>query len=475
MNRTRALSAAVALTLLSGCARMKQGEGFDDVQHSVSERTGARTHWNNGSKEDAQAKAAVASMLDVELTAEDAVQVALLNNRELRAVYEELHLAQADVVRAGLLRNPVFGGEVRFATSGEGHAIVLDVAQDFISLLSMSMRKGLAGAAFEAAKVRVTGVVLDMAFETRSVFYDYQAAEQAREMRATVLEAMAASYDLAKRIRAAGNSRELDVLNERTLYEEAKVDLAAAEARVLNVREHLNALMGLWGPQTPWRAAARLLPLPETVMPSDGLEGKAIAASLDLALLRREAEFAARSAGLAKPFAWLDGSEVGAAAEQETDGVWSVGPSLSVPIPLFDQGQATVGAARARYRQAADRTYARAVEIRSRVRAGYAGMVAAHDRARYYEKVILPLRQRVVDETQLHYNAMQVSAFELLQAKRDHISVGAEYLESIREYWQAKAGLDQILAGRMTPFERGRGNGESSNESAGTAARGGHR
>lgn len=471
MRTTTTLTATLALALLAGCAGLKPGLGFDDVSKSISERAGVRPHWNNGSKEDQEARDAVAALLQRELTADEAVQVALLNNHELQAVYEELNLAQADIVQAGLLRNPVFSGEIRFATSGGGTGVVLDVAQDFVSLLSMPLRKGRAEAAFEAAKVRVTAAVLDAGFGVRTAFYDYQAAEQTREMRATVLEATSASYELAKRLRAAGNFRELDVLNERTLYEQSKIDLAAAESHVVATREHLNAMMGLWGGQTQWHAAAHLPALPDQVSPAEGLEGKAVAASLDLALLRREAEVAARSAGIAKPFAWLDGADVGAAAERETDGQWSVGPSLALPIPLFDQGQATIGAAEARYRQAAERTIARAIEIRSRVRAAHAGVVAAHDRGRYYEKVILPLHQRTVDETQLHYNAMQVSAFQLLQARRDQVNAGAEYVASIHDYWEAQAALDQILAGRMTPFESGHSMNSLSGVSAGGDAR----
>jgi cobalt-zinc-cadmium efflux system outer membrane protein len=472
--RHASLSAVLILSTLAGCSSLKPGMGFEDVQQTVSERAGLRTHWNNGSDADSEVKAAVAALLGQELTADEAVQIALLNNHDLQAVYEELNLAQADVVQAGLLRNPVFSGEVRFATDGGGTAVVLDVAQDFVSLLSMPLRKGRAEAAFEAAKVRVTSAVLDAAFEVRIAFYDYQAAEQQAEMRAAVLVAAGASYDLAKRLRAAGNFRELDILNERMLLEQSKVDLARSQMEVTRLRERMNALMGLWGSQTQWRAAARLPLLPEEEVAAVGLEAKAIRASLDLSLLRREAEVAARSAGIAKPFAWLEDADVGVAAERETDGQWTVGPSLAFPIPLFDQGQASIGAAEARYRQAAERTIARAIEIRSRARAAHAGVVSAYDRARYYERVILPLKQRLVDETQLQYNAMQVSAFQLLQAKRDQITAGAEYVVSIHDYWRAKAALDQILAGRMSPFERSTMTADSRTATPGTPGEGGH-
>lgn len=440
-------------TLVGGCASMQPGLGFDNVSKAAADRTGMKVHWNNGSAEDKEVAAAVAAMLKEELTADKAVQVALLNNHELQAVYEELDIAQADLVQAGLLRNPVFSGEVRFGINTPGTGIVLDATQDFVSLLAMPLRKGRAQAAFEQAKLKVTAAVVDTAAGVREAFYDQVAAEQAVEMRRTVLEATAASYDLAKRLRAAGNNRDLDVTNERDLYEQSKLDLAAAEADLVQTRERLNALTGVWGEQTQWNAASRLPALPEEEIPAEGLERRAIEASLDLAVDRREIEIAARELGLAKPFAWLTDLEAGAAAERELDGTWSLGPSFSLPIPLFDQGQGAVGKSRARLRQACEAYYAQAVEVRSRVRAAYSAVLASRDRARYYEKIILPLRQQLVSQTQLQYNAMQVSAFQLLESRRSQIDAGADYIDTLRDYWLARSRLEQVLGGRLTAFE----------------------
>ncbi len=474
MNRI-ARSAWVVLIAAAGCTGLTPRQGFDEVADSASKRGGLRLHWNTGTEADAEVQAAVASMLARELTADDAVQIALLNNRELQATYEELNLAQADVVQAGLLQNPVFSGEIRFATSGDGSALVLDVAQDFVSLLMMPMRKARAQAEFEAAKLRITTEVFDAAYAVRLAFLDYQATEQKREMRTMVLEAASASYDLAKRLREAGNIRDLDVFNERALMEQARIDLARAENHAGQERERLNALMGLWGNQTRWKASKRLPP-PDDGFDGESLEQRALEASLDLSLLRKEIEIEARAMGIAKPMGWLGEAEIGAAGERETDGAWTVGPSLALPIPLFDQGQAVIGSAQARLRQAEERYYARAVQIRSRVRAAFENLTFARDRARYELEIILPLRQEIVDQTQVQYNAMQVSAFQLLLARRDQITAGGEYIESLRDYWKARATLEQILRGRMTPFEGGDVRSPGSSESSHRESRsdGGH-
>jgi len=465
MTRSPILLLAAFLGL-SGCASMQPGRGFDDVQRSVSERTGMQVHWDNGSPDDEEAATAVRSLLEHELTPEAAVQVALLNNRALQAIYEELDIAQADLVQAGLLNNPVFGGEVRFATDGGGSGVVLDLTQEFVSLLYMPLRKGRAGAEFEAAKLRVTLAVLDLAGETRIAFYEYQAAQQLLEMRRSVAEATAASYELAKRLREAGNNRDLDVSNERALHEQSRLDLAAAEAAVFQRREELNELMGLWGPDTGWNSGERLPEIPAEEVSPDGLEQHAVERSLDLAVARREIEVAARTLGIARPMALLGELDAGVAAEREVEGGWSVGPSFALSIPLFDQGQAATGKARAQLSQAAHKYVAEAVSLRARVRAAYLAVTAARDRAQYYAGIVLPLRQQIVDQTQLQYNAMQIGAFQLLQAKRDQIEAGARYIDALRDYWIARTTLDQILSGRSTrpgsrladspaPFQKG--------------------
>ena len=65
----------------------------------------------------------------------------------------------------------------------------------------------------------------------------------------------------------------------------------------------------------------------------------------------------------------------------------------------------------------------------------------------FLRRVLVPLRSRIVEETQLEYNAMQESPFQLLMAKREEIAAGVAYVEELRDYLIAKAELARILAG----------------------------
>ncbi len=50
------------------------------------------------------------------------------------------------------------------------------VEQDFLSLVLFPLKNGLAGAEFDRAELEITRQVLDLALETKTAFYEAQAA-----------------------------------------------------------------------------------------------------------------------------------------------------------------------------------------------------------------------------------------------------------------------------------------------------------
>src|SRR5438067_5231477 len=108
---------SLCVALVVGCATVPKDAGFGSVQKAVTDRTGHRIRWNRETAADQEAARAVQSLLQQELAVDDAVQITLLNNRTLQATYEELGVAQAELVEAGLLRNPTLTAEVRFPKS----------------------------------------------------------------------------------------------------------------------------------------------------------------------------------------------------------------------------------------------------------------------------------------------------------------------------------------------------------------------
>jgi cobalt-zinc-cadmium efflux system outer membrane protein len=376
------------------------------------------------------------------------IQVALLHNRNLQALYADLGVAQADLVQAGLLRNPVFDGKVRVPVSGGPVALELNAALDFLDIFFIPLRKRVAAARFEEAKLQVMGAVLDFAAVVRGAFYRHQANEQMLDLLRTIGQALTIALEVAQRLHDAGNITDLDLARERALLEEAKLQLRSAESAARQSREQLNTLMGLWGAQTTWRIDRRLPDLPTQPTPFATLERRALQQSLDLASARQRVIIAGEQLGATRATALLPEASLGGGGER-AEGVWEVGPVFEFPIPLFDQGQARVGQAATELRRAQQEYYALGVQLRSTVRTVYERLQGAEDRALYYRDILLPLRERIVNETQLHYNAMQLGVFDLVRAREQQIQAAIAYIETLLDYWLARTDLDHLLSGRL--------------------------
>src|SRR5262249_26503659 len=134
------------------------------------------------------------------------------------ATYEDLGVAQADVVEAGLLKNPLFFGVARVSHSPPSqNNLGVDVAREFITIFFFPARKRIWRPKFEARKLHVTNAVLELAARVRVAYYGLTAAENLAEVLRTNAEAARASADLAGKIHDAGNLSDLDLARERAL------------------------------------------------------------------------------------------------------------------------------------------------------------------------------------------------------------------------------------------------------------------
>jgi cobalt-zinc-cadmium efflux system outer membrane protein len=431
----------------TGCASVNLKAGFAEVSAAVEARATTQIGWYRGTELDNEAAEKLRALLQKKLGADDAVQIAMLNNRDLQAIYSDLGLAQADLVQAGLFRNPILDAAVLFPLSGVRPDLQLTVVISFLDALYVPLRKRVAAARFEEAKLRVTGAVLDLVAQVRRAFYEHQANEQMRELRETIVQALAASWDVSRRLRAAGNITDLDLARDRAAAETSKLALRAAEIAARQSRERLNDLMGTWGEQTGWEIDGRLPDIPAEPLPVEGVERVALSRSIDLSQARQRIITAGHQLGYDRATALIPETEVGVEAEREEG--WKVGPVLSVPLPLFDQGQARVGRATTELRRTQQEYYALAVRIRATARAARDRMLGARDRALYYRDILLPLQERIVNEAQLQYNAMQIGVFQLLRDRERQIETGAAYVEVLREYWLARTDLALISSGRL--------------------------
>ncbi|MBK9261947.1 MAG: TolC family protein [Polyangiaceae bacterium] len=449
----------LAVALVTGCSSSTVATDVRDVNaflaaqgRNIGQRPGAGSAismptedaWENDGAE-------APRILAKPLTADDAVKLALVQNRELRASMYELGIARGQAVQAGLLPNPEIEISLR-APQDPFQRLQADIGfeYDLSALILVPLRKGVADAELEATRVRVARDVLETAFQARLAFYDVQARQAVLDLQKRAFDAFQAGYAAAEELHRVGNLPDADLAIHRAAVEASRIDVAEAENALLDARERFNVAAGLSGQQVTWTIAGPLPP-PED-MPVDAVvtEKKAITASLELAEIGRRMEAAAKRVGLHRTQGVMPHVSGGFHGEQ--DGIsWELGGHVTVGLPIFDRAQGRIISAKSELGALRERYVAAAIGVRSSARMTQNRIESAGKRARHYQQALLPAREKALAETLLQYNAMHVSVFQVLDVQRRVTETGIAYTETLLDYWKARASLDQILAGGARP------------------------
>src|SRR5262249_40964537 len=210
----------------------------------------------------------------------------------------------------------------------------IGIVQTLVDVINLPKRKKQGRAEFAAAQIRVAGAAMNFAGRVRADYFDVLAARKILSRHETLLAAQAAATELGGRQHVAGNISDLDLETEQSRYEQEKLDYARAQLDELLARERLMRALGL--------VQRADIPLPDDFPPPPpaeatvaDVEEQVTARRLDLRVAQRDIEAAEAAFGVART-AVLDGLDVGAHLEKEPDGKKTTGPSLEVPVPIFD-------------------------------------------------------------------------------------------------------------------------------------------
>lgn len=248
------------LLLASACATTSGSSDLSSIRSTVSVRSAlgelSLPHFDGSETVSEEAD----QLLQKPLTAEGAVRVALLNNREARAALAEVGIARGDLVQAGLIPNPQAEFEIRDPGGPQPVQMLVGLELDFAAALLAPVRAGVAEAVLDAERWKAAGTLLDLTWSTRVAFYEVQALQQKLELHTRALDSQQASYETALELSKVGNLPGLALANELAAVELARVRVAEAENALLDGREALTRKLGLSGARTGWTLEGQLLP-----------------------------------------------------------------------------------------------------------------------------------------------------------------------------------------------------------------------
>ena len=445
------VSGAVGIALmgaLSGCASIPPDRGVPAIQKMVDARSGVEHAWAAGTGADDRSAAQLDALLAQPLTVDAAVQVALLHNPQIQTEYARLGIAQADVFEAGRISNPTLS-LTALHHSGEVTKLDGGLSASFSELLLLPARKRFAAGEYQRVQDAISAAILKLGIDTKAAWYQYVGAQQVAQMRSAVAATAQAASALAARFHAAGNISALQLKLEQAAETQSRLQAVRANADAARARSALSALMGLSGAAAAWRGEDRLPAPLDQDESADVLRALAREQRLDLAAAQQEVSLREAALDLTSRYRLLGKVDVGIAGERDSDGSKRRGPSLSLQLPIFSQGQAEVARSQALLDQSRAQLKSLELEIDNTVALGVDRIAVARTIAEDYSTALVPQREAIVARTQEQQNYMLVGVFELLQAKQQEFDAYQGYLEAVRDYWLARVELTRAVGARL--------------------------
>jgi len=329
--------------LVGGCATVDPGPDYDRAGQLIERSTGVSDA--HDPQEPGPAIDELEGRLADGLALQEAVEIALLNNRQLQGAFLDIGIARADLVQSGLLSNPSLGVAVLFPLGSGQTDIQGFLAQSIVELWQMPVAKRAARHELEAQILHVARLAGELAAETKRAYYRAVATRDLLTLTEENEALLLQSYETLRIYREAGVASALDELLQLREAQQAQLSVRETRLAAANARRELARLLSL---EADFDSLVLTSPLPQPLsveFDADELIALARNERLDLHALSQSILAGEAEVELEHARVFPDVS-LGVSAEKDAD---NIGPTASLTLPIFDQNQAQI--ARAEYAQ----------------------------------------------------------------------------------------------------------------------------
>jgi len=433
----------VAIFLLTGCVASPPAV---DPARDIATATGAGdpiVYHTQGQPADQQGGAT--DHLDLP----SAIRLMLQNEPRIQAALSRVRIAQAEAEQTRLLPNPIISISIRYPEGLAKPIIDAGLASDLIALLQQPRRADAADQRLRAATSNAITTALDLLASVQEHYIAIQSVDEQTRVLNERLKAIDRLLETAHARLKVGEITQLDVATleaERVVLE---ADIADQQLEGQEERLALARLIGQPSSHAIWRLT--IWQAPESVTPSES-------AWIQAALKHRPEvqshlwELAALGDDLAlTQFALWDGTTAGIASER--DGPWSVGPALTLPLPIFDMGQARAAKARSQVEEARHKLTDIQRQVIEETRRALAAFIASQASYAKIRDRLLPLQKRRHDLAESAYRAGQTDITAFFLAEQDLRQAESKLITQAKKSISAYIRL-QRAAGGPGPAEK---------------------
>src|SRR3990172_2982593 len=436
----------ILFLFVSGCASVQTQQEWERVRAFATERTGIETHWQQTEENAKVTKEEVNKLLLDGLSDDDAVRIALVNNKTLQSTFEEIGIARADLVQAGLFSNPNLSAVFRFPFGGGGADIEAVMPFRISDLWQIPLRKKVASARIESTMLKVSEEILNTVAETRHTHNEYIALSRVKDETEKMKRQMEELRNHLMYRQKFGLTKDIDIYMADAEVLELEEELSRIEKELQISRIRLNRLLGLSPEQFDYEVIGDLT---EEFKPLPDLEimlTHAFSSRPDIQISKVKVEGSRHILALERKRIFAN-VESGIAYARDPEGTDFMGPEIEIQLPIFDQNQAQVARAEYRLRQAEKELQATMGLVREEISAAFERISLARLRMDLIRDRLLLIRDAAVEYAEKYFDAMQLNMLYLLEARKGLLVAQRRLLEALRDQRNEEIELERASGG----------------------------
>lgn len=285
------------------------------------------------------------------LTVNRAVQAALLNNPQVRVELSRLDIAQAELIQAGLISNPML--DLMLLRENDGERFELDYAliQSLFDLFARASRINVADAAQARVQAEVVLSVVRIAQDTEAAYFAAISASEMLHLQQQQLALEQNMLNLQSHQAKQGVLSSSKVLAQQTNISLLAHDLQAAEDKHTQSLATLAKLLGLQSSKV-LRLPDHLAPTQFAVLNEPELQALAQKHRPEFSIADAELKQIRAEKILQSGFMLAAEPSLGIAGMRDVDGMKLNGLVAKITLPIFDTGRARTQLAEAKIAQA---------------------------------------------------------------------------------------------------------------------------
>lgn len=385
-----------------------------------------------------------------ELTLRDATERALAHNLSLIASGENLSIAHAQLVQAGLLTNPTIGQSSGwlFPTNFHGYPSVDgNVQQVLNSIFTQQTRVSIAKLDEVQANIDMATQAYLLAQQVDGKYQEMIQLVRRRRLALRIEDLYERAVKAAEARMKVGIVATPEVNRARLNYQDARRQVQHLTTQYTRAAREMNWLMG-YPTEPQWKLPQEIIEDVGTVarLPSvDRLEQLGLQYRMDLIRADFDRRLGERGIEAAKQ-GMIPQITVGVEAAADNQHNLQVGPWLvGVTLPIFDPGLVALELAKAESRKA-DKTYAALHgQVQQDVRTAFDNWRIAADDVNFFRESLIPQQEQNVKLMETSFRLGNDDLDTLLNVYQSYVAQLQSFEDAIQAYHDNGVTLQQAV------------------------------